>query len=100
PSSCRILKSRFLALSIRTGTVILYWRFKGVVSIYGSEMRDAVFIEHLWSLYAAGAYRREIKAMENVPSTLPKSVWVSKDVKVKLDDESPLVVSTCNCWKA
>ncbi|KAG6903971.1 hypothetical protein DXG01_013585 [Tephrocybe rancida] len=63
-------------------------------------MAGAVFVEHLWLLHSGKAYQREIRAMENAPSTLPKSVWVSKDIKVKLGDGSLLVVSSYNCWRA
>ncbi|KAG6914253.1 hypothetical protein DXG01_001451 [Tephrocybe rancida] len=66
--------------------------------LYGSDVVDAVFVEHLWSLHAGMAYRREIRAQENTAST-PKSVWVSKDVKVKLGDETTVVVSSRNCSK-
>ncbi|KAG6914809.1 hypothetical protein DXG01_015221 [Tephrocybe rancida] len=65
-----------------------------------SEVVDATFIEHLWSLHVAGAYRRELKAMEDVSTTRSKVIWVSKDMKVKKGDREPLVVSNNNYWKA
>ncbi|KAG6912816.1 hypothetical protein DXG01_011794, partial [Tephrocybe rancida] len=52
---------------------------------YGSKVEDATFVEHLWSLQAARAYRRELTQ--------------SKDMKVKLGDGELLVVSNYNCWK-
>ncbi|KAG6903843.1 hypothetical protein DXG01_014404 [Tephrocybe rancida] len=66
---------------------------------YGSKVEDATFVEHLWSLHAARAYRRELEAMEIASTTQSKLVWVSKDMKVKLGDGELLVVSNYNCWK-
>ncbi|KAG6904586.1 hypothetical protein DXG01_008850, partial [Tephrocybe rancida] len=72
---------------------------------YGSKVEDVTFVKHLWSLHVAGAYRRELKAMEIASTTqskllmISKLVWVSKDMKVKLGDGELLVVLNYNCWK-
>ncbi|KAG6914188.1 hypothetical protein DXG01_001858, partial [Tephrocybe rancida] len=66
---------------------------------YGSKVEDVTFVEHLWLLHVAGAYRRELEVMEITSTTQSKLVWVSKDMKVKLGARELLVMSNYNCWK-